>query len=71
MKANRGVSQVGNSLEGERNPQQKSKGMMRHLGPIFNTTGKDHRNARKQGGSCIQPGRMDTGFQNSRKMRFF
>ena len=41
MKANRGVSQVGNSLEGERSPQQKSKGMMWHRGPIFNTTGKD------------------------------
>lgn len=40
-KANRGVSQVGKSLEGGRSPQQKSRGMRRHLGPIFNTAGRD------------------------------
>ena len=40
-KANRGVGQVGKSLERGRSPQQKRRGIRRPLGPIFNTTGRD------------------------------
>lgn len=72
MKANRGVSQVESSPEGERSPQQGNKGMIKLL---FNTNGRHQRNSRKQGRSCIQPSwhwaEWTQGSRGAVKMRFF